>query len=141
MHIFIIPSAVYIVQYVLAVNIYTNLAKSTKYCRSGKGDCEVWGPKMSDLRYLQANIKFPNDLIFEPTYSRTLIIHCRKSRPIFRDIRGSVMTCSYMEGNVPKLIVRDIYRNIPRFYRDIEKRLLSRFDPWTSLVRCEYTIH
>jgi hypothetical protein len=27
-----------------------------------------------------------------------------------------------MEGNVPKLIVRDIFRNIPRFYRDIEKK-------------------
>ncbi len=25
------------------------------------------------------------------------------------------MTCSYIEGNVPKLIVRDIFRNIPRF--------------------------
>jgi hypothetical protein len=32
------------------------------------------------------------------------------------------MTYSYMEGNVPKLIVRDIFRNIPRFYRDIEKK-------------------
>jgi hypothetical protein len=32
------------------------------------------------------------------------------------------MTCSYMEGNVPKLIVRDIFRNISRFYRDIEKK-------------------
>ncbi len=31
-----------------------------------------------------------------------------------------------MEGNVPKLIVRDIFRNIPRFYRDIEKKKLYR---------------
>ncbi len=36
------------------------------------------------------------------------------------------MTYSYMEGNVPKLIVRDIFRNIPRFYRDIEKKGYSR---------------
>ncbi len=26
------------------------------------------------------------------------------------------MTCSYMEGNVPKLIVRYIFQNIPRFF-------------------------
>ncbi len=36
------------------------------------------------------------------------------------------MTYSYMEGNVPKLIVRDIFRNIPRFYRDIEKKTTPR---------------
>jgi hypothetical protein len=39
------------------------------------------------------------------------------------------MTCSYMEGNVPKLIVRDIFRNIPRFYRDIEKKDPPEFWP------------
>jgi hypothetical protein len=34
------------------------------------------------------------------------------------------MTCSYMEGNVPKLIVRNIFQNIPRFYCDIKKKVL-----------------
>jgi hypothetical protein len=32
-----------------------------------------------------------------------------------------VMTCSYMEGNIPKLIVRDIFRNIPRFFCNVQK--------------------
>jgi hypothetical protein len=30
------------------------------------------------------------------------------------------MTYSYIEGNVPKLIVRYIFRNIPRFNCDIK---------------------
>jgi hypothetical protein len=33
------------------------------------------------------------------------------------------MTCSYIEGNVPKLIVRDVFRNIPRFYCDIVNKV------------------
>jgi hypothetical protein len=31
------------------------------------------------------------------------------------------MTYSYIEENVPKLIVRFIFRNIPRFNSDIKK--------------------
>jgi hypothetical protein len=51
------------------------------------------------------------------------------------------MTYSYIEGNVPKLIVRNIFRNIPRFFVLLKKRLLKRSDPWTSRVGCEFTIH
>ncbi len=56
--------------------------------------------------------------------------HCRKSRPIFRDIPGSVddLQLYCMEGNVPKLIVRDIFRNIRRFYFNIKNKVFSRFE-------------
>ncbi len=30
------------------------------------------------------------------------------------------MPYSYIEGNVPKLIVRDLFRNIPMFYCNIK---------------------
>ncbi len=50
------------------------------------------------------------------------------------------MTCSYIEGNVPKLIVHDIFRNIPRFYGDIKTRYLSGLDPLSFSVGCDYTL-
>jgi hypothetical protein len=49
------------------------------------------------------------------------------------------MTCSYVEGNVPKLIVRDIFRNIPRFYYDIKIETQTGSDPPISFARCEYS--
>ncbi len=33
------------------------------------------------------------------------------------------MTCSYMEGKVPKLVVRDIFQNILRFYCDVKNKV------------------
>jgi hypothetical protein len=33
------------------------------------------------------------------------------------------MTCSYKEGNVPKVTVRDIFRNIPRFNCDLKNEM------------------
>jgi hypothetical protein len=32
------------------------------------------------------------------------------------------MPCSYIEENVPNLIVRDVLRNIPMFYYDIKMK-------------------
>jgi hypothetical protein len=34
------------------------------------------------------------------------------------------MTCSYREGKIPKLIVRDIFWSIPRLYGDIKNKVL-----------------
>jgi hypothetical protein len=44
------------------------------------------------------------------------------------------MTYSYIEENVPKLIVPYIFRNIPRFNCDTKKGQLQRFDPPPSRV-------
>ncbi len=37
------------------------------------------------------------------------------------------MTYRYIEGNVPKLIVRYIFRNIPRFNSDTKKGVIEEF--------------
>ncbi len=42
-------------------------------------------------------------------------IDCHKSRPIFRDIPRSGMLCSYIQGNFPKLIIQNVFWNIPKF--------------------------
>jgi hypothetical protein len=52
------------------------------------------------------------------------------------------MTCSYVEENVPKLIVRDIFRNIPRFYCDLKNNISSwSFATMTSHATYEYFNH
>ncbi len=48
------------------------------------------------------------------------------------------MTCSYMEGKVPKLIVRDIFQNIPRFYCDI--KIMISVTIWSMDLLCRMRI-
>jgi hypothetical protein len=50
------------------------------------------------------------------------------------------MTYSYIEGNVPKLIVRVIFRNIPSFLCDLlNNNLIRRVDPLSSRTESEYS--
>jgi hypothetical protein len=67
-------------------------------------------------------------LVIAPLISKfAAVLHCRKSRPIFRDIPRSVrryVTCSYIERNVPKLIVPDIFRNISEVLLRFKKQCI-----------------
>jgi hypothetical protein len=47
------------------------------------------------------------------------------------------MTCSYMERKVPKLIVRDIVWNIPRFYCDIKNMITLKIWSMDLLYRMQ----
>jgi hypothetical protein len=51
------------------------------------------------------------------------------------------MTYSYIEGNIPKLIVRYIFWNIPRFYCDIKNTELFRKIRSLALqLGCEHSL-
>jgi hypothetical protein len=50
------------------------------------------------------------------------------------------MTCSYRERNVPKVIVRKIFRNIPRFYCNIKEDFILGDLIYCPPVRGEKTL-
>ncbi len=67
-----------------------------------------------------------------------LDIHCHQSRPIFRDIPWSVDALQLYRRKNLNFIVRDVFRNIPRYYCGKKTSSWGQVDPSSSPVGGEH---